>query len=628
MNILSVEKISKSYGDKQLFSQISFGLAEGQKAALIARNGEGKSTIFKILMGREVPDHGQVSFRKGIKIGFLEQDVTASALSTVADFIFDSGLAEFALIREYESAIRKYELTHDTGALAQMQLLSDAITNAQCWDIEARVKQILGRLNIHDLDQKFSSLSGGQQKRVALAKVLISKPDILLLDEPTNHLDAELVEWLEDYLDQERITLLLITHDRYFLDNICDTIFELDAGKIFKHEGNYEYYIEKKAEREAALASEQSKDKNLLKSELQWIRRMPKARGTKSKARITAYQDLKDKLTGIRKKEDLVLNVKMNRIGGKVLEFKKVYKQFDRSIILSGFDYTFKTGERIGIVGSNGAGKTTFLNLIAGTELADSGKINLGETVQLGYYSQQGIKFSPEKRVIDIVRDVADVIQLADGSKVNASAFLTLFQFPPAVQHSPVQKLSGGEKRRLYLLTVLIKNPNFLILDEPTNDLDLITLNTLEEFLMNYKGCLIVVSHDRYFLDKMVDHLFVFEGNGKIKDFNGSYFEYRLLQKETAAFQKQINSSEKNTAKLQEVNTSKSKKLSFKEKFEFETLEKEIQELEQEKINLMELLGSSTDHEALVTMSNKIEEINNLLEHKTMRWLTLSEMQA
>jgi ATP-binding cassette subfamily F protein uup len=497
------------------------------------------------------------------------------------------------------------------------------------------VKQVLAKLGLVKITVPVKKLSGGQKKRVALAKVLIEEPDLLIMDEPTNHLDVDMIEWLEEYLENKDLSLLLVTHDRYFLDNVCNKIIELDQQTLYTYQGNYSYFLEKKSEREFNAAREIDKAKNLMRKELEWIRRMPKARGTKSKSRIDAFYDLKDKATDKKQHADLELNVKMSRIGGKVIEMKKVYKAYDDLKILKGFDYTFKTGERIGIVGKNGIGKSTFLNLISGKEQPDSGKINVGETIVFGYYSQAGIELKEDKRVIEVVKEnIAEVISLADGSKVSASQFLTLFQFPPEMQYTFVSKLSGGERRRLFLLTVLVKNPNFLILDEPTNDLDLLTLQTLEEFLMNFKGCLVIVSHDRYFMDKLVDHLFVFEGDGEVKDFSGNYQDWRAKvmadEQELKKKEKQLT-AEKNTENIAaaEADTQKNKikKKTFKEKFEFEQLQHVIAALETEKVQLSEQLSSGAGtHAEIAKWSERIGQIVEELNEKELRWLMLSEL--
>ena len=628
MNLLSIENLSKSYGDKILFNSISFGISKGEKVALIARNGAGKSTLMKILAGKETPDSGQVTFRKDLNVEFLEQDPYMDPERTVLDTIFDAKNPSVQLMREYELMVERDALHHSPETQKELERLSMLIDDANAWDYEVRVRQVLSKLNIHNLDQQIRQLSGGQKKRIALAKALIDPADILLMDEPTNHLDVEMVEWLEEFLTRSQLSLILVTHDRYFLENITDKIIELENGNVYTYEGNYSYFLEKKDEREFNETRERDKARNIMRTELEWMRRMPKARGTKSKARIDSFYELKDKAAGKKKEGKMELDMKMNRIGGKVIELKKIYKAYDDLKILTGFDYTFRTGERIGIVGKNGAGKSTFLNMLIGDELPDSGKINVGETIVFGYYNQSGLELKDDKRVIEVVKDFADVIQMSDGSKVNASQFLQLFQFPPEMQYSYVSKLSGGEKRRLHLLTVLIKNPNFLILDEPTNDLDLLTLGILEEFLLNYTGCLLVVSHDRYFMDKLVDHLFIFDGEGNIKDFNGRYSEYRIMLDE-----KEKEESKQKYKQLQtkvEVETKSTipvkKKISFKEKFEFETLEKEISVLETEKeILTAALSGGETDHIKLSKWAKRMEEVLAEIEIKSGRWLELSE---
>ncbi len=628
MNILSVENLSKSFSDKVLFENISFGISRGEKIALIARNGSGKTTLLRILAGNDVADSGKVTMRKGIRIDYLEQDPQTDPNKTVLETIFDDNNPSAQLMRQYEDVLEKVQLHPTTEFQTELQRISSLIDLAGAWDYEHRVRQILSKLNIHQLDQPVRQLSGGQKKRVALAKALIDPADLLLLDEPTNHLDLEMVEWLEDFLTRSQLAVLLVTHDRYFLDNITNKIAELENGNLFLYEGNYTYFLEKKAEREFNEGREKDKARNTMRTELEWMRRMPKARGTKSKARIDAFYELKEKATGRKKEDEMSLDIKMNRIGGKVIEMKKVYKSFGDLEILKGFDYTFKTGERIGIVGKNGTGKTTFLNMITGKEVPDSGKINTGDTIIFGYYSQDGLVIEEDKRVIEIVKEYADVIRLSDGSKVSASQFLQLFRFSPEMQFTFYSKLSGGEKRRLHLLTILIKNPNFLILDEPTNDLDLLTLNILEDFLLHFQGCLVVVSHDRYFMDKIVDHLLIFEGSGKIRDFNGTYSEYRMDEEEKA---KAITSSkgEKGSGakdKGSEKSISK-KKFTYKEKLEFENLEKDIQRLEQEKLELTDKLNNENiNHVDANDIARRMQQIIDEIDEKSMRWLELSEM--
>jgi ATP-binding cassette subfamily F protein uup len=635
MNLLSIENLSKSYGEKQLFQNLTFGINQGEKVALVARNGSGKSTLLRIITGTDTSDDGKVIFRRDLRVSFLDQNPSFNEELSIIDTVLMAENEITKAIKQYEKII---DIPTDELNSKQAEELEQALaqmdkTNA--WAYEIRVKQVLAKLGLVKITVPVKKLSGGQKKRVALAKVLIEDPDLLIMDEPTNHLDVDMIEWLEEYLENKDLSLLLVTHDRYFLDNVCNKIIELDQQTLYTYQGNYSYFLEKKSEREFNAAREIDKAKNLMRKELEWIRRMPKARGTKSKSRIDAFYDLKDKATDKKQHADLELNVKMSRIGGKVIEMKKVYKAYDDLKILKGFDYTFKTGERIGIVGKNGIGKSTFLNLISGKEQPDSGKINVGETIVFGYYSQAGIELKEDKRVIEVVKEnIAEVISLADGSKVSASQFLTLFQFPPEMQYTFVSKLSGGERRRLFLLTVLVKNPNFLILDEPTNDLDLLTLQTLEEFLMNFKGCLVIVSHDRYFMDKLVDHLFVFEGDGEVKDFSGNYQDWRAKvmadEQELKKKEKQLT-AEKNTENIAaaEADTQKNKikKKSFKEKFEFEQLQHVIAALETEKVQLSEQLSSGAGtHAEIAKWSERIGQIVEELNEKELRWLMLSEL--
>jgi ABC transport system ATP-binding/permease protein len=631
LNLLSVENLSKSFGEKDLFQKINFGISMGDKVAFIAPNGSGKSTLLSILKGSIIPDEGKVTFRKDISIGILNQDPEMDGKTLVVNYLFDEAIKAVALIKEYELLLEEIEEKGiNTKLENEIVRLSNEIEAENAWQIEQKIKQIISRLNIGNLHQEIKTLSGGQKKRLALAKLLISEPNFLILDEPTNHLDQEMVEWLEQYLSRENFTILMVTHDRYFLDNVCTSIIELDNGQLFNYEGNFEYFLEKKSARELADKSETEKAKNIYRRELEWIRKMPKARGTKSKSRIDAFENLKEKVAVKKSQEEIELSVKMNRIGGKVIELKKLNKSFGEKLILKSFDYTFKTGEKIGIVGRNGAGKSTLLNMIMGLEQPDSGKVNIGETIIFGYYSQQGLLNCDDKRVIEVVKDIADVIPLANGTKVTASQMLTMFRFDANQQYSLVSKLSGGEKRRLFLLTILMKNPNFLILDEPTNDLDLMTLATLEDFLHNFGGCLLVVSHDRYFLDKMVDHLFVFEGDGIIKDFNGTYREYKTWkeqQKESSENQVILEKESKIENAKTEVEKKKVK-ISFKEKFELQTIENEITALENEKLLLTENLSSeNSDHSKLIEWSTRIQKIEEQLELKTFRWLELSELE-
>ena len=530
MNYLSVENISKSYGERILFQKLFFGLSKGDKMALIANNGTGKSSMLKIIAGKDVSESGKITLRNGIRIGYLEQDPKFNEAFTIKEFLDNSNSEIMQIIKGYDKALELQTNDFNDATSQRFQEASLLMDKANAWNFNKELNQILSRFKIDDLNQNLKDLSGGQRKRLSLATLIMDAPELLLLDEPTNHLDIEMIEWLEDYLKTQNITLLIITHDRYFLDRVCNHILELEDGKLYHHKGNYSYFLQKRAEREANFNTEISKAGRLMKKELDWIRKTPQARTTKSKARVDNFENIKQKANSKKVKQELKLEVKMRRIGGKILELKKVYKSYGDLTILSGFDYVFKNGERIGIIGDNGVGKSTFLNIITQKEKADSGKINIGETIVYGYLNQKGIELKEDKRVIEVLKDIADVIIMANGSKISASQLLEHFMFDGQMQYTYVSKLSGGEKRRLYLLTVLMKNPNFLILDEPTNDLDLLTLNRLEEFLMDFKGCLILVSHDRYFMDKLTDHLFVFRGNGLIEDHYCSYSELRIKQ--------------------------------------------------------------------------------------------------
>ncbi|GDX48700.1 ABC transporter ATP-binding protein [Bacteroidota bacterium] len=621
VNILVVEHLSKSFGERILFEDISFGLSHGSKVALVARNGAGKSTLLSILAGEDTADSGKISFNKSSTVGYLKQEPEFYEHDTIIDHIFKMQTPAMLAVKEYERLLSSAEHQNNEETQAALQQAMVNIEELKAWDLDARVRTILGKLGLHHIQNKIATLSGGQRRRIALAQLLIESPDVLLMDEPTNHLDVEMVEWLEGYLSAQQKTVLLITHDRYFLDRVCDEIIELDNNQLYHYRGNYEYFLEKKAEREFNLARETDKAKNLLRTELEWMRKQPKARTTKSKARIDAYYDLKEKASIKTDEQKLQLDMKMSRIGGKVLELKKVYKSFGEKIILNGFDYTFKKGERIGIIGSNGAGKSTFLNMITGKELADSGKVNVGETIVYGYYTQQGLKLNEDKRVIEVVKEIADVVELNDKSKIRAEQFLELFMFPPQMQYTYVSSLSGGEKRRLMLLTVLIKNPNFLILDEPTNDLDLLTLQTLEDYLQFFPGCLIIVSHDRYFMDKLVDHLLVFEGNGHVRDFPGNYSDYRNALDREEKEEKQIEKENKITLPKERP----VQKLTFKEKFELEQLDKRIPELENEKKLLEEKLTVTSVHNELIQLSERLGQISTELDEKSLRWLELQD---
>lgn len=620
MNYLSVENISKSFGVRTLFEDISFGINQGKKIAFIAKNGTGKTSLIKILTGSDTPDTGQVVYRKGLKFGFLEQEPVLDPDATVEEVIYSADNPVIKIIKHYEDVISNPDMAD------QMQDAIDAMEREDAWDFEVFMQQTVSKLKIDTLSLPIKKLSGGQQKRVALARVLMMKPDFLIMDEPTNHLDLEMVEWLEEFLIKEKLTIFMVTHDRYFLDRVCNEILELDNNTLYKYNGNYSYFLEKKAEREAIVKSETGKAKNLMVKELEWIRRQPKARGTKSKARVDSFQDLKAKATQRFDERVLSLGVNMQRLGSKVLEMHNVSFSFPTLKILDKFDYTFKRAERIGIVGKNGVGKSTFLDIITGKKEPQSGKVVVGETVKYGFYKQEGMKFKSGAKVIDAVKDIAESIPLAKGQKITAGQLLERFLFDRKQQYDFIEKLSGGEKRRLYLCTVLMENPNFLILDEPTNDLDILTLNVLEDFLQEFPGVLVVVSHDRYFMDKIIDHLFVFEGDGKTRDFPGSYSDYREYKK----LEQQEKSKEK-TIVVKEVKVKTEKvanrkaKLSFKEQTEFKQLEKDIQKLESKKTEIHGLFETGDlDSDKIHELSKELVKIDKSIEDKEERWMELS----
>ena len=620
MHYVSAESLGKAYGIKPLFENISFHISEGDKIALVARNGSGKSTLLKIIAGKEFTDEGKLWVNKDVDVAFFEQEPKLEENKTVLDNIFHVAHPIINVIKEYEAAV-------DVGSDVKITSLLSKMDELNAWDFDSKVKQILGKLNIHQLQQKVSTLSGGQKKRIALAKTLIDigfehKHVLLIMDEPTNHLDVEMVEWLEHYLNKENVTLLLVTHDRYFLDNVCNEVWELENSKLYFHNGDYENFLEKKAQREESEAASIDKAKNIYRKELEWMRKQPKARTTKSKSRIDNFYEVEQKARQQLQEQQLQLQSKMNRLGGKTVELKKVYKSFGDKVILKGFDYSFKKGERVGVIGKNGTGKSTLLNIIQGIEKADSGKVNIGETVVFGNYSQTGLEVKEDLRVIEYVKGIAENFPLANGSSLSASQFLGLFLFPPEQQYTYVSKLSGGERRRLHLLTVLFHNPNFLILDEPTNDLDLPTLSVLENFLLDFQGCLVIVSHDRYFMDRLVDHLFVFEGSGQIRDFPGNYSQFRALERE----QDTVEVEKKVLPKQAHVHNLQKKKLSYKEQREFDMLEKELAELEKEKKAVSEKLSSAQiPFDELQKLSKRIVEITVLIDEKELRWLELSE---
>ncbi|MGE0567244.1 MAG: ABC-F family ATP-binding cassette domain-containing protein [Bacteroidia bacterium] len=628
MNLLSVNNLSKSFGDKILFNNITFGIAQGEKVALVAKNGSGKSTLFKILKGIEIPDTGEAVFRKDIQVGFLDQDFSFNETKSINDYITNADNRFALCYMKYNDAVKK---CNDSNSVINQKNLEEAIeemNRLEAWDYEKQIKEILSSLGLNDLNQKIRELSGGQRKRLALALLLINQPDLMIMDEPTNHLDLEMIEWLENYLSNKNLSILLVTHDRYFLDAVCRRILELEDFKIYEYNGDFEYYLEKKNERIDIQKSEFEKNLNRYKRELEWIRKMPKARTTKSKSRIDAFYEIENKIKNRRSENKLELSVKTERLGSKTVEIHKVTKVYPAKIIISEpFTYTFIPGERVGLLGKNGTGKTTLLKMIQGLENPDSGKINIGETVVFGYYSQAGMKIDSDKRIIEVIRDIAEYIPLANGTQLSASQLLTRFNFPPKVQYSYSHTLSGGEKRRLYLLTILMRNPNFLILDEPTNDLDIITLETLEEFLLDFSGCVLIVSHDRYFIDKIVDHVFVLEGNGAIKDFPGNYTEYKIWSSNN-----QDNSISKelvDKSEPKEVHKSENpaKKLSYKIQRELESLENEIPTLEKSKKELEEQITNASDnYEKVMALSEKISRINEELEFKSSRWLEIQEM--
>jgi ATP-binding cassette subfamily F protein uup len=624
MHYVSAENLGKSYGIKPLFENISFHISEGDKIALVARNGSGKSTLLKIISGIEVPDNGKIWVNKNVDVAFFEQEPKLVDKATVLDNIFHVSHPVMTVIKEYEVAIE----THNDDLISSSLIKMDELN---AWDFEAKVKQILGKLNIHNLQQQVATLSGGQRKRIALAKVLIDigfehKHVLLIMDEPTNHLDVSMVEWLEHYLNKENVTLLLVTHDRYFLDAICNEVWELSDGTLYEHVGNYENYLEKKAMREESEAASVDKARNLYRKELEWMRKQPKARTTKSKSRIDAFYEVEKKAKQQLQEQELQLQSKMSRLGGKTVDMKKVYKSYGEKVILKGFDYTFKKGERLGVVGKNGAGKSTFINMIQGLEPPDSGKINVGDTVVFGNYSQQGLIVKEDMRVIEYVKGIAENFPLANGGSLSAAQFLNLFLFPPEQQYTYISKLSGGERRRLHLLTVLFRNPNFLILDEPTNDLDLPTLSVLENYLLEFQGCLIIVSHDRYFMDRLVDHLFVFEGDGEIRDFPGNYSQLREWQK----LKEEAPEVPQATVAIKEPEVVlPKKKLSYKEQREFELLENELKTLEKERATLYtELSNSSLPYDKLQEISARINIISKSIDDKELRWLELSDAQS
>lgn len=618
MNYLSAESLSKSYNDRWLFQDLTIGISQGDKIALVGENGAGKSTLLKILIGQIQPDGGKVSIRDGIKLGDLVQTPHAPGHLTVNDILFDDKNKIAAVVKEYEACI------HDPHTSAdKMQQVLEKMEEYQAWEYDAKVHEITSKLGIANLDQKFEELSGGQRKRTFLAQMLLASPDLLVLDEPTNHLDLEAIEWLENYLSGQNITLLMVTHDRYFLDNVANLILELDRGKLYSYKGKYAYFLEKKSEREEMLKTEVAKARNLMKKELEWMRKQPRARGTKAKYRVEAFYEIQEKASTNLKKDRLELDIQERRQGGKIIELHHINKSYGSQKMVENFSYVFKKKDRIGVVGKNGVGKSTFLDLLNGKSKPDSGEIIPGVTTKIGYFTQETENLDPTHRVIEEVKEIAEFITLADGTQISASKFLDLFLFPPEKQYTFIEKLSGGEKKRLQLLKILVTNPNFLILDEPTNDFDIETLNVLEDFLEKFNGCLVLVSHDRYFMDHLVDQLFVFEGEGKIKPFNGNYSDYRtwLDEKDGQNEPEEI----KIETRTQETKKEKSKP-TFKEKQEYELLAKEIEELEKKKEELNTLINSGNqDHQKLIDWAKQIESITQTIESKTNRWIELDE---
>lgn len=616
---LQVEGLTKSFGDLVLFRNISFGIAEGQRIGLIAKNGSGKTTLLNILAGKEGYDEGSIVFRRDLKVGYLEQAPKYPEGLTVLEACFFHGNETVNLIREYEHCM-------ETPGNPNMEELLSRMDHANAWDYERKAKQILSQLKIRDFNQPVEQLSGGQIKRVALANVLINEPDLLILDEPTNHLDLDMTEWLEDYLKRGTLSLLMVTHDRYFLDRVCSEILEIDNKQIYSYKGNYSYYLEKRQERIEATNAEIARANNLYRTELEWMRRMPQARGHKARYREEAFYELEKVAKQRFQNKEVKLDVKASYIGSKIFEADHLYKSFGSLKILDDFSYIFARYEKMGIVGNNGTGKSTFIKILMGLEQPDSGTLDIGETVRFGYYSQEGLQFDEQMKVIDVVQDIAEVIELGNGKKMTASQFLQYFLFTPETQHSYVYKLSGGERRRLYLCTVLMRNPNFLVLDEPTNDLDIVTLQVLEEYLQNFKGCVIVVSHDRYFMDKVVDHLLVFNGQGDIRDFPGNYSDYREWKE--ARQQKEKETVKTETPKTAKVRLNDKRRMSFKERREFEQLEVDIAALEEEKKQIEEAMCSGQlSVDELTEKSKRLPQLNDELDEKTLRWLELSELE-
>ncbi len=626
MNYVSAENLTKSYGIKTLFKNISFHINEGDKIAIVAKNGTGKSTLLKILLGKEIADSGEVVINKDVQVVLFDQEIEFESQLTVEEFMMTLDSKPIQALKNYHQSLHSTDQKFIEKALAEMEI-------HKAWDLETEMKQILSQLKITNLEAKMGTLSGGQIKRVALAKLLTEtraehRHVLLIMDEPTNHLDVEMVEWLENYLSKAMITLLLVTHDRYFLDSVCDTVWEMEDQNLYVHNGSYATYLENKMIREDNLNATIDKANNLYRKELEWMRRQPKARTTKSKSRIDAFYDTEKVAKTNTKKQSLELDFEMKRLGKKILELKNINKSYGDLVLLKDFSYSFQRGEKVGIVGKNGAGKSTLLNIIQGLEPKDSGEIETGETIKFGYFSQKGLQYNEEERVIDFIKNISENFPLANGRTISASQFLRIFLFDDQTQYSPISKLSGGEKRRLHLMYVLYQNPNFLIFDEPTNDLDLPTLTVLENFLQNFAGCLIIVSHDRYFMDRIVDHVLAFEGDGKIKDFVGNFSEYREWKKTEIGSPKSDTSTPLSVTNQQPTtnNQQPKKKLSFKEQRELETIEKEMPELEKKRAEILEKLNNEVDYEKIATLSAELEKVSEKLEEYEMRWLELQEI--
>ncbi len=620
MNLLSVENLSVSFGDRQLFSNINFGISKGQKVALVAKNGSGKTTLFRCLAGLHTPDSGTVTFRSDQRLSYLDQNDDLAPVTTVKDVVL-GGMAS-----EMQALSRYHQYLEEKASSEKVQQAFEAVERLNAWNVEHRVHEVLDHLGINFPEAEIGSLSGGQRKRVQLAKVLIEEPDFILLDEPTNHLDLSMIEWLEQYLKNVPCTLMMITHDRYFLENVCDEVLELADTSMYRYKGSFSYYLEQKALREELREVNMEKAQQFLKNELEWIRKQPKARGTKSKARVEAFHNLKSATTRTGGDDELELEVNFNRLGTKIIEFHHVSKAYGEKVLVKKFDYTVKRNEKIGFVGPNGSGKTTLLRMISGEETPDTGKIIIGETVEMGYYRQSSFEFTDDQRVIEAITEVADVIPLKGGRKLSAAQLLERFQFNRKMHYQPIEKLSGGEKKRLALCRVLMRNPNVLMLDEPTNDLDIYTLSALEDYLTQFQGCVIVISHDRYFIDKVANQLFVFEGDGKLKNFPGNYSRYITWKQEQDAEKRAVKKPAAKSVKKESEKPEKTK-LSYKERLEYERLEKEIEELENRKSELEQTIQSTEDHEVLIQQSEELAKVLESIDAKTERWMLLSEFE-